>query len=209
MIIKVGKPSVKIISKVDGEEALKLIERAGRLCYHSEDKITDNSAENFVKARLAQGHEAIIEHYGFSALFICDRGVANEINRHRLTSQNMSSTRYINYTNTRHKDELVFIRPPKMNFSQSEIWKNACTYAAQSYYGLIQNGARPEIARSVLPLSLQCKLVVTANLREWRHFFKLRTDKAAHPQLRELATDLLNQCKEIFPIIFDDIKEGV
>lgn len=208
MPIKVTEPSVQIISKPNGEEALKLIELAGRLCYHSQNKTTAESARAFVKARLAQGHESIIEHYAFTARFICDRGIANEIVRHRLASYNQSSTRYISYTDPKHVGELSFIQPPGLSSNQIETWRNACEYAARSYSALIADGVSPQMARSVLPLCLRCELVMTANLREWRHFLKLRTSPAAHPQIRALASDLLKQCKETFPVIFDDIKEG-
>ena len=78
--------------------------------------------------------------------------------------------------------------------------------AERCYFELLKNGATPQEARAVLPNSLKTEIVMTANYREWRNFFKLRTAKNAHPQMRQITIPLLKELQEKIPIIFDDIK---
>lgn len=199
-------PSVKIVSHPDGEEALKLIEQVGRICYQSQDYIKEGSAEKFVSARLYNDHhDTLLEHYGFTAIFICDRGVANQITRHRMASFAQSSTRYVNFSKEKYGSKISCIMPPFKRSWSKRIWQWLCNCSQWAYMTLIKLGEIPENARSVLPLSLMCQLAVTANLREWRHIFKLRTDSHAQQQTRELMSDLLEQARQVFPIIFDEI----
>ena len=199
--MKIIEPSFEIVP-VNGEEILKNIERAGRTCYKSEDKITADSARKFVAAIIKSGHESVIEHEKVTARIICDRGVTHEIVRHRIASYSQESTRYCNYGNDKFGNELTFIKPCfwKEDDPKYMTWKYAMKNAEQAYMDLIRLGATPQEARSVLPNSLKTEIVVTMNLREWRHFFKLRTSPAAHPQIRGF--------KEIIPIVFDDIQCG-
>jgi len=207
--MKIIEPSFEIVP-VNGEEILKNIERAGRTCYKSEDKITADSARKFVAAIIKSGHESVIEHEKVTARIICDRGVTHEIVRHRIASYSQESTRYCNYGNDKFGNELTFIKPCfwKEDDPKYMTWKYAMKNAEQAYMDLIRLGATPQEARSVLPNSLKTEIVVTMNLREWRHFFKLRTSPAAHPQIREVAIPMLERFKEIIPIVFDDIQCG-
>ena len=207
--MKIIEPSFEIVP-VNGEEILKNIERAGRTCYKSEDKITTDSARKFVAAIIKSGHESVIEHEKVTARIICDRGVTHEIVRHRIASYSQESTRYCNYGNDKFGNELTFIKPCfwKEDDPKYMTWKYAMKNAEQAYMDLIRLGATPQEARSVLPNSLKTEIVVTMNLREWRHFFKLRTSPAAHPQIREVAIPMLERFKEIIPIVFDDIQCG-
>ena len=200
-------PSYEILTSINSKDILKRIERYGRTCYKSECKITDGSAVKFISMLLKRGHESVIEHESLTIKFICDRGVSHELVRHRLASYSQESTRYCNYAK---KGALVFIRPffftDKGDLGRYGIWFNAITFAESSYLRLIELRATPQEARSVLPNSLKTEIVVTANLREWRHILKLRCDKAAHPQMRQLMCPLLNQLKSSIAVIFDDIK---
>lgn len=207
--MKIIEPSFEIVP-VNGEEILKNIERAGRTCYKSEDKITADSARKFVAAIIKSGHESVIEHEKVTARIICDRGVTHEIVRHRIASYSQESTRYCNYGNDKFGNELTFIKPCfwKEDDPKYMTWKYAMKNAEQAYMDLIRLGATPQEARSVLPNSLKTEIVVTMNLREWRHFFKLRTSPAAHPQIREVAIPMLERFKEIIPIVFADIQCG-
>lgn len=198
----------EILDKIDGMEVLKKIERVARTCYKSEDYIKEDSAERLVKSLIDRGHEAMLEHYSFSIKFVCDRGVSHEIVRHRVASFAQESTRYCNYSKDKFGNELTFIKPcfwgeysPCM-----EIWQQAAKQSEVKYFELLEMGATPEQARSVLPNSIKTEIVMTANLREWRHFLKLRTAQAAHPQMRELTIALLKELKEKIPVIFDDIE---
>ena len=183
------------------------IEEYGRTCYKSEDYITDESADNFVRRILRKGHESVIEHEKLTARIICDRGVSHELVRHRLASYSQESTRYCNYSKGKFGKELTFIRPCFWSDDslQYHLWRSAMSTAEGVYMYLLENGAKPEEARSVLPNSLKTEVVMTANLREWRHLFRLRCAPAAHPQMREVANQLLAQAYAALPAIFEDI----
>ena len=219
--MKVIKASYEIMNKenIDGLELLKTIERVGRTCYKSEDKITDESAVKFVTNLIKRGHEAMIEHNNISVRFICDRVISHELVRHRVASFGQESTRYCNYSKDKFGNQVTFINlmngielDTKMkDMTVEEIdmilneWAEACKDAEKHYFNMLQLGATPQIARSVLPNSVKTEIVVTMNLREWRHFFKLRADAPAHPQMRELTIPLLNDMNKLIPVIFEDL----
>lgn len=206
--MKIIKPKFEILDEINGIEILKRIEKIGRVCYKSEDRITDDSARDFIANILKRGHESVIEHEKVSVRIVCDRGVTHEIVRHRLASYSQESTRYCNYSNEKFGKELTFIKPIFWEESSKEyrIWLNAMQVIEETYNSLIESGAEPQQARSVLPNSLKTEIVVTMNLREWRHFFRLRVAKNAHPQMREIACALLDEFKNKIPVIFDDIE---
>jgi len=197
------KPYFVIEDEIDGEKILKNLERYGRTCYKSEDKITSDSAREFVTKILKSGHESIIEHEKVTARVICDRGVTHEIVRHRIASYSQESTRYCDY-NSRGVQviEPFFFAGNNKKYG---IWLRAMRSCEKAYNALIEAGASPQEARSVLPNSLKTEIVITYNLREWRHFFKLRCAKPAHPQMREITIPLLREFQERIPVIFDDI----
>lgn len=197
-----------ILTDLDGAEILRTIERAGRVCYKSEDKITDGSAERFVRSIIERGHESVLEHVSLSARFIVDRGVSHELVRHRVASFSQESTRYCNYSKDGFGGEIAVIRPCFIveDWGNAAVtWRRACENAERAYFQLLSMGTTPQEARAVLPNSLKTEVVMTANLREWRHILRLRTDKAAHPQMREVMCPLLSELKERVPVIFDDI----
>ena len=196
----------------DGDQMLANIAAAGRVCYQSESK-SDNAA--FVRKRIGQGHESILEHEKISVRIICDRGVSHELVRHRIASYSQESTRYCNYSKGKFGSELTFIRPYWDDRSiRAEMirlracWQEACLNAEWSYKKMIDAGCTPEAARAVLPNCLKTEIVMTANLREWRHFFKLRCAPAAHPDMRIIANMLLTAFKDVVPVVFDDIEGG-
>lgn len=205
--MKVIKPSYQILNDIDGITILKCLERIGRVCYKSENKISSESAKIFIKRIIESGHESVIEHSIISVRFICDRGVSHEIVRHRIASYSQESTRYCNYSQEKFGNEITLIKPSFWNDNSEEyiVWKKTMERIEQSYFDLIELGAKPEEARSVLPNSLKTEIVVTMNLREWRHFLSLRTSPKAHPQIREITIPLLNELKEKMPVVFDDI----
>ena len=209
--MKIIKPYYEIVVPLDGSSIIKHIEQCGRVCYKSEDKITegsDDSAERFVQNLIKRGHESALEHYSFSVRFVCDRGVSHEIVRHRLASYSQESTRYCNYSSGKFNSEIAVIKPCFLveNTEGYEMWKNACERAEEAYFNLLDWGCSPQEARAVLPNSLKTEIVMTANIREWRHFLKLRTATDAHPQMRELTVPLLLELQEKVPVLFDDIK---
>lgn len=192
-------------------EMLQRIERAGRTCYKSEDKITTDSSERFVKNIITRGHESVLEHEKITARIVCDRGVTHEIVRHRIASYSQESTRYCNYGINKFGKEITVIDPskafgwdPYTNRCYA-IWENSCEQAERNYFELLEYGATPQEARSVLPNSLKTEIVMTANLREWRWFFIKRTAKDAHPQMKQIARYMLVRFREILPVVFNDV----
>lgn len=207
--MKIISPTVEILTPLDGQAVLQHIERCGRVCYKSEDKITDTSAAAFVAGIIKRGHEAVLEHFNITVKFICDRGVSHEIVRHRLASYCQESTRYCNYSKDGFGGEITVIQPCYLATCGAgyQMWKEACEAAETAYFNMLNFGCSPQEARAVLPNSLKTEVVMTANLREWRHFFNLRTAPAAHPQMREVAKMLLKQMREMVPGVFDDCGE--
>lgn len=206
--MKIINPNTQILSHVNGNDILRHIERCGRVCYKSEDKITDDSARKFVQNIIKRGHEAVLEHASITVKFIVDRGVSHEIVRHRLAAYCQESTRYCNYSKDGFGNEITVIKPLFFEEGGSEwnCWLESCEKSEKCYLAMLDAGASPQEARSVLPNSLKTEVVMTANLREWRHFFRLRTASAAHPQMREVTIPLLHKFKELIPVIFDDIE---
>lgn len=205
--MRIIKPSFEILTPIDGNAVLRHIERCGRVCYKSEGRIAPNSAAAFVSGVIKRGHEAVLEHYSFSVLFICDRGVSHEIVRHRLASYCQESTRYCNYGKDQFGSEITVIEPIYlMPYTDGySMWEEACQIAERAYFKLLDFGCSPQEARAVLPNSLKTEIVMTANIREWRHFLRLRTASGAHPQIREIAIPLLHELQRMIPVCFDDI----
>ena len=153
-------------------------------------------------------HESVIEHFSVSVRFICDRGVTHEMVRHRLASFSQESTRYCNYSKGKFGSQITVIRPCfwKPGEEAYQRWFLACEQAEHYYFYLLNGGAKPQEARSVLPNSLKTEIVMTANLREWKTVFRQRTAPMAHPQMRQLMTPLLAEFKSLIPVIYDGIE---
>lgn len=205
--MKIIKAGYEILTPINAEYILAFIEGCGRVCYKSEDKIEDGTAEKFVAHIIKRHHEAVLEHFGITVKFICDRGVSHELVRHRVASFCQESTRYCNYSKGKFGNEITVIQPfePNENDFAFETWFNACKAAEKAYFSMLEDGCTPQSARNVLPTSLKTEVVMTANIREWRHFFNLRCSEAAHPQMREIAIPLLKELQAKIPVLFDDI----
>ncbi len=205
--MKIINASVEILTPLVGDAVLRHIEQCGRVCYKSEHRITEGSAEKFVRNIIRRGHEAVLEHFDITVRFICDRGVSHEIVRHRMASYCQESTRYCNYSKEGFGGEITVIAPCYLseNTDGWMLWEEGCLAAETAYFNLLDYGCTPQEARAVLPNSLKTEVVMTANLREWRHFLRLRTDPAAHVQMREVAGQLLDQLRAQVPVVFDDI----
>lgn len=222
--MRIIQSSYEILTPIssEGQTELKHIEKIGRVCYKSEDKISEDgeSAKKFVSMLINSGHESMIEHSSLSVKFIVDRGVSHELVRHRIASFAQESTRYVNYAKDKFGSEcnFIYLRPGieldnKMkNMTADEMafvlkeWHEAMEDAEKHYMKMIELGATPQIARSVLPNSTKTEITITANYREWRNFFKLRVPHNVHPQMREVTVPLLKELKEKLPVIFDDIE---
>ena len=208
--MKIVEQSYEIMTEISpgGIKELQQIERAGRVCYKSEDKITDESAMAFVGRLIKSGHEAMLEHSSLAVKFITDRGITHELVRHRVASFAQESTRYCNYSKEKFGEEITVIRPTWYENSRNDkdvAFRYACRDAETAYFELLYQGLTPQDARAVLPTCLKAELVMTANYREWRHIFKLRTAPDAHPQMRALLTPLLEELRQRIPVVFEDI----
>lgn len=199
--MRIVKPSATLLSVTPDAE--QLIERCGRVCYKSEDKITPDSAAKFIGMVMARGHHSVIEHAYATVLFVCDRGVTHELVRHRLVAYSQESTRYCNYSKEKFGRQISVIRPPDLGDS-TELWQALCEHIETTYLAMLDAGASPQIARSILPNCLKTEIATTANLREWRHILTLRTNKAAHPQIREVMTQAAKLLVAACPTVFSD-----
>ena len=223
--MKIIEPSIEILTPQEElDNILTKIERAARTCYKSEDKIADGSAARLVKFLINANHEAMLEHASIAVKFTCDRGVSHELVRHRMASYAQESTRYCNYTSEdKFNGELTFIKPHWIkksvkelvegSYNEGDIDKNEfaylvlCNDVEDDYRRLVKsNGLTLQDARGCLNHWVKTEVVMTANIREWRHFFKLRTAKDAHPDMRRIALMALKELKARVPVIFDDIE---
>lgn len=204
--MRIIKQSHEILTMLDGDGILMDLERAGRTCYQSISIITPETAREFVKKIIKNGHESVLEHHNITVRFITNRGVTHELVRHRLASYSQESTRYCDYGKT---GQVTFILPVWLSFGtvhpEFTKWESAMKAAEWYYKDLRRDGWGPEKAREVLPNALKTEIVMTANLREWRWVFSQRTTKNAHPQMRELMLGLLEDLRKQIPVIFDTL----
>ena len=195
--MRIVKPSVSIESNISYEEALRIVENATRVCYKSEDKIKEGSAEKLIRGIIKAKHFGCIEHVSLTVKFICDRACSHQLVRHRLMSFNQKSQRYCK------EDNLEVIKPEGLE--NTSLWLESCRQAENAYAELIRRGEKPEVARGVLPNSTATEIYATANLREWRHFFELRCHRTAQRDIRSLALSLLCQMFKQYPVFFEDL----
>ena len=204
------KAYTQIYNDFDGQKILEKIEKVARTCYKSEGKIQEGSAAKMVASLIKSGHEAMLEHVSVTVKFVVDRGISHELVRHRLASFAQESTRYCNYSKDDFGSEITFIIPEYLDYKSAgwNTWKETMKACEDSYFKLLDIGLTPQEARAVLPNSLKTEVVMTADLREWRHFFKLRalgTTGKPHPQMLEVTVPLLEDFKQMIPVVFDDL----
>lgn len=205
--MKIIQPDFKILTPIPQHQVLGLLELAARTCYKSEDKIAQGSAEKLIKALIKSGHESVLEHVSISVKIICDRGVSHELVRHRLCSFSQESTRYANYSKEKFGQEITVIDPGFWQYDPELYgrWKNAMHYAEKRYLDLIARGATAQEARTVLPNSLKTEVITTANIREWRHIFALRSSMynfASHPQMIQIMDRIRAEFMAVWPVCF-------
>lgn len=211
--MKIINPSYTILrpcalDAVARKDALHAIADAARTCYKS----TGTDDATLVAQLVRSGHEAMLEHYSISVRFVVDRGVSHEIVRHRMASYAQESTRYCNYCKDKFGGEISVICPDafKPGSEARRTWETICMLSEDAYLEMVYNGTPPELARSVLPHALTTEIVMTANLREWRHFLSLRavgTTGKPHPQIKQVALPLLHELAAWLPEVFDDLDQ--
>ena len=232
--MKIVKPYAKTMEPELLVDALHRIEYAARVSHRSEDNAGD-SPEKFIRSVVLQhGDWSVVEHVSASVEFLVDRGITHEIVRHRIASYTQESTRFVNYAKKMPPTfiyPVVGVECPhclsgdepspfdvSMNATHCEPWLHGagdCAYepawlcAIQScedeYRNLLDLKWRPQEARSVFPNALSSKIIVTFNLRTWRHFFLMRTSKEAHPQMRQVTIPLLAEFQRLVPVLYEDI----
>ncbi len=190
----------------DGVYLLLRIEWAARISHRSEESVTVGSYDRFIRSVvLSHGDWSVTEHASVSVDFYVDRGVTHELVRHRLFAFTQESTRFVNYEKRMPPS---FVKPA-FGETASDLeheWRRAIEECERRYINLIALGVAPQLARSVFPNALASRIVVTGNLRNWRHFLLMRTTKEAHPQMREVTIPLLEQFKATIPILYEDIE---
>ncbi len=196
-------------SQAEAQAALRRVEFAGRICYKSEDRITEESYIRLIQMLIQKGHWSVLEHAVFTAHIVTNRGVTHELVRHRIASFSQESSRYINYGKGKFGGELRFVRPPELAGDELDLWSAAMEKAEAAYCGLVARGVSPQIARGVLPNDIKAEIVVTANLREWHHIFELRCAPPAHPHMRRVMQMGLAQVIDWYAPVFDDLREMV
>ncbi len=201
-------PSTQEFNKIDGTMILENIEYYARVSHASEDAIIPGSYDRFLRSVvLTHGDWSVTEHEKVTCEFLVDRGITHEIVRHRIGSYTQESTRFVNYQ--KRGGEAKFIKPVDIGHVFDDVdWVNAINQVEASYMEMCKNGVKPQIARSVLPNALASKIIITYNLRSWRHFFIMRTSAQAHPQMRQVCDPLLAEFKEKIPILYEDIEPG-
>lgn len=223
------KPSVKLeaVTQIikengsygEGNNTSEIIEKAGRTCYKSENKITVDSANKFCEMIQTRNHMSVLEHCSATFRIITSRDILQEIVRHRIASYSVESSRYCCYSPD--KKGMQFILPYWVSEEDVKNWDSpkttllnkgslefllTCKVAEQNYNFLIEEGFTPQQARSILPGCLKTEIVMTANFREWLHFLELRTSNAAHPDMQIIAKMIGNELYKINPIIFKKYK---
>ena len=224
--MKIINPSFKFVNEPDADVILNTIEKAYRICYMSEP---NGNRDNFIAAKIKAGHESPLEHASISVIITTNKGVTHELVRHRLASYCQSSTRYCNYSKDKFGNQLTFIRPEWISenvlgdWGKLDNWKNCtditdeemmwlsnCQQCEAKYLSLINHGWTPQQARDVLNNSVETQIMVTMNIREWRHFFKLRAEGTTgkpHPEMLQITIPMLKEFKNRIPVVFDDIME--
>ncbi len=208
-MVKIIEPSFEILTPIDGNQILKHIEKCGRTCYQSYENETEDtsSAEKMIKMLIKMGHESVLEHFLITIKAKIDIGNYKDLTRHRFASFSIESTRFCNYSKGKFGNELTVISPCNMDKNSGiyHTWLKTMNDIEKAYIDMSEMGAKPDQLRMILPHSLAAEVTMSANLREWRHIFKMRCQKAAHPSVRQIMLQVLNEFKKQIPVIFDDL----
>jgi len=216
--VKIVEQNVKVIYPSTLEQAqneLRLIEIAGRNCWDSGEKMTDESYKKFIENLRKRGHDSPLEFGHIMLEIITSRDVMAEITRHRLASFCIRSQRYVDESKT---GDIEFIKPlfykeepdnPDCAYSDpvfaaSMIWQDQMENIESSYKSMRAIGIRNEDARKVLPNSTMTRIVMKVNLRELLHIYELRSAKAAYPEIRKCMELLKTEVDKVLPGFLPD-----
>lgn len=209
--MKIIEPNVEILSNINGDEILKHLELCARNCYKSESNITEDttSAIKMINKLIELDHTAMLEHFNITIKLLCDVGTYKDLTRHRHCSFAIESTRYCNYSKGKFGNEISVIKPCNMDENSGiyHTWLKAMNDMERAYMQMVEIGATPDQLRMILPHSTAASVILTANIREFRHIFNLRCAKAAHPSVRQIMLMTLNEFHNKIPVLFDDLYE--
>lgn len=210
-MVKIIEPNVEILSNINGNEILKHLELCARNCYKSESNITEDttSAIKMINKLIELDHTAMLEHFNITIKLLCDVGTYKDLTRHRHCSFAIESTRYCNYSKGKFGNEISVIKPCNMDENSGiyHTWLKAMNDMERAYMQMAEIGATPDQLRMILPHSTAASVILTANIREFRHIFNLRCAKAAHPSVRQIMLMTLNEFHNKIPVLFDDLYE--
>ena len=208
--MKIIQPSFRLtnpyksqLTREDGVKMLQFIEAQARISHRSENGMKEDSWERFIEAVvLKHGDWSVVEHCSITATIRTDRGVTHELVRHRLFSFTQESTRFV-----RNAGEMEFICPDGLlgDLKALVMHEDAMKDAENLYHWMLDRKHAPQDARSILPNSLAATIAVTGNLRNWRHFFLMRTSKETHPDFKRISIPMLAEFQRIVPLLYDDI----
>lgn len=211
--MKIVHPRVDNCQYNKSESAIiKSIEYKGKVCYKSEDNITDDSAIKFVNKILENKHFSVLEHEVVSLKVTTERAVSHCLVRHRNTAYSQESTMYCNYSKARFGNEIAFILPAIIvkkygkEFMHSEeynLWYRAMLNAECAYFDILKVSNDPKMARQVLPLSTKTEIYMTANIRQWFNFLDVRLTPHDHPNCVYIAELIYRSLNETYPTIFN------
>jgi len=202
--IEVIKPSIQFIDTIDTEQIMSKLELCGRNCYKSEDKITPESADRFVRMIVKKGHESVLEHVSLTTRIICDRSTSHQLVRHRIAAYSQESQRFCNYGKA---GKLQVVCPPSIakNDEVFNRWYGHMVDTYDLYLWLLERNIPAEDARSVLANATKTEVIATYNLRQWKHVFYERCSKRAQWQIREIMTFALQAFNSNLPAVFNDV----
>jgi thymidylate synthase (FAD) len=204
--MKITERSVELANAPDYETLLDTVTKAGHNCYKAETVDTQEHKEKFIRGIIKRGHEAVLEFSNIDVHIVADRSFMGQLTRHRLMHFCIESARYNNYASDKNGNEIAVIVPADIKDSHSyETWYRGCAEAEESYVEMVASGVKPETARSVLPMCLATSIYCGANIREWRHIFRLRCDSHAQIDIRLVMTDLLGKMYAKYTVFFEDL----
>ena len=230
-MITVVSPGFKIMTPLTG--LVELVEQAGRVCYKSEDRIAPGTAEQFVNRIVTSGHESVLEHASVTVRIIGSRAMSHQLIRHRIGAVSQESMRYCNYGRQYSLKVIcppsIGLAPSDYTITYFEVggndgwfvekngnpWEDGSTQQLRwleltnatykEYLTELEEGAKPEDARFILPNATKTEVVTTFNLRQWRHVFKMRCDSHAQWEIRAIMKGILAEFASAMPCVFNDL----
>lgn len=204
-MVKILLPKIEV-EKFNGIDIMKRLERACRTCYRSEDIIGEETYKTLLKGCINRGHESVLEHEKITVRLLTEIGAYKDFTRHRLSSFSIESTRFCSYDKDKFNNEIKVIKPQYIEDpTLYNIWLKSCQIMEENYMLMKKLGAKNDECREILNHSVAAEVVMTCNIREWRHILKLRCSKMVHPSLKIIFIPLLLLFKKEMPELFDDI----